>query len=829
MDNRPKLANTLADPTDSSQTATLRPDYAQSGHDLRKQAEELVRQRTSISPHDIKEMSPEKIQQIFHELQVYQIEFQIQNEELRRYQEVLEATRARYFDIYDLAPVGYCTISEPGLIEEANFTAATLLSVARGELIKKPISRFILKEDQDIYYLHRKLLLETGIPQVCDVRMVKIDGSPFWAQLNIAATHNENSASIICFVFTDITEQKLATMTLKENEELFRKLFQRHTTVSLFLDAETGEIIDANDAAVQFYGWPIEVLKQMRIQQINALPPEIVQAEMNKAASSERNCFEFSHRRADGSIRQVEVFSNTIKISRKEFLFSIVHDITERKQEEARVRESEDRFRSLFQDVPAVAVQGYAPDGTIHYWNRASELVYGYSAQEAVGRNLIKLIIPPEMRQEVELAIRQMAETGQPIPPSEMSLMRKDGSRVPIYSSHTVVQVSGQVQELFCIDIDFTQRKQAEESMRRSEACLQVANRELEEQNNELTVLWEKSRLLGNELNAANHELKRQADELEASYKKLNQEKCLLQSVMEALPVGLAITDAKGGTILSNNSFEQIWGDPRPETQSVDDYAAYQAWWAETGDVVKPEEWASARAIQKGETTVGQVMRILRFDGSEAFVINSASPVHEKVGGIVGSVVVIQDISELKRVEFALYESEQRLRLFIEHAPAALAMFDRDMRYLCVSKRWLSDYGLGSRDLCGLSHYEVFPEIPAQWKEIYRRGLAGEILQEDADCLERVDGSVQWVRWEVRPWYSASGDVGGIVIFAEDITKRWQAEDELRARNEDLTIFNNAAVGRELRMIELKKEINDLCIKVGEQPRYDLHVIDEEQ
>lgn len=829
MDNRPKQTITLTDSTDLSQTASLPQGSTQSEHDLRKRAEELVRQKTALSPHDLKEMSPDKIQQIFHELQVYQTEFEMQNEELRQNQEVLDVMRARYFDLYDLAPVGYCTLSEPGLIEEVNITAATLLGAAQGELINKPISRFILKEDQEIYYLHRKLLLETGIPQVCDVRMMKKDGPSFWAQLNIASSHNETGAPVIRFVLTDITEQKLATMTLTENEELFRKLFQHHATVSLFLDVATGKIIDANNAAVQFYGWPIEVLKQMRIQQINALPPEMVQAEMNKATFSERNCFEFPHRRADGSIRMVEVFSNKIEIAKKEFLFSMVHDITERKQNEEMIRVSEERFRSLFQGVPGVAIQGYTPDGTIHYWNHASELLYGYSSQEAIGGNLVDLIIPPEMRQEVELAMQKMAETGQPIPPSELSLMRKDGSRVPIFSSHTVVQVSGRIQELFCIDIDLTERKQAEDSLQRSEARLQVANRELEAQYKKVKSLWEKSQLIENELKAANHELHRQTDELEASNTKLINEKSLLQAVMEALPVGLAITDTLGGTLQSNSHFEKIWGDSRPETRSVDDYATYKAWWAGTGDVVAPEEWASARAIQKGETIVGQVMRIQRFDGSEAFVINSASPVHEKGGGIVGSAVAIQDISELKRTEFALYESEQRLRLFIEHAPAALAMFDRDMRYLSVSKRWLSDYGLGDRDLCGLSLYEVFPEIPAHWKELHCRGLAGEILLGDSERLERLDGSVQWLRWEIRPWYSALGDVSGIVIFTDDITKRKQAEDELRAMNEELIFFNDAAVGRELRMIELKREVNELCAEVGLQPRYDLHVIDEEQ
>ena len=98
-------------------------------------------------------------QRLVHELQVHQIELEMQNEELRRAQVELDAARARYFDLYDLAPVGYCTISEEGLILEANLTAATLLGVARGALVKQPITRFILKEDQDIYYLHRKTAL----------------------------------------------------------------------------------------------------------------------------------------------------------------------------------------------------------------------------------------------------------------------------------------------------------------------------------------------------------------------------------------------------------------------------------------------------------------------------------------------------------------------------------------------------------------------------------------------------------------------------------------------------------------------------------------------
>ncbi len=152
---------------------------------------------------------------------------------------------------------------------------------------------------------------------------------------------------------------------------------------------------------------------------------------------------------------------------------------------------------------------------------------------------------------------------------------------------------------------------------------------------------------------------------------------------------------------------------------------------------------------------------------------------------LAGVAVLVREIRRRKHVEVVLRESEGRLRLFIEHAPASLAMFDLEMRYLSASHRWVSDYNLGDRDLSGVSHYEVFPEIPDYWKEVHRRGLAGEVVRADADRFCRADGSVQWVRWEVRPWRDAVGDVGGIVIFSEDITAGKLAEEMVRREKEE--------------------------------------------
>jgi len=128
----------------------------------------------------------------------------------------------------------------------------------------------------------------------------------------------------------------------------------------------------------------------------------------------------------------------------------------------------------------------------------------------------------------------------------------------------------------------------------------------------------------------------------------------------------------------------------------------------------------------------------------------------------------------------ALRESEERLQLFIDHAPASLAMFDRDMRYLAVSRRWLDDYSLADGNILGRCHYDVFPEIGEAWKAVHRRALAGEVVRSDDDRFERLDGSVQWLRWEVRPWHGVNGAVGGLVIFTEDVTLQKEATLALR-------------------------------------------------
>jgi len=180
-----------------------------SGQALRKRAEALAGERAGERPEDLEAPPLEVALRALHELRVHQIELEMQNEELRRTQEELEASRERYFDLYDLAPVGYFTLNEKGLILEANLTAAKLLGMARGALVKQPLSSFILPQDQDTYYLHRKALLETGAPQGWEFRLLRKDTGPFWVQMEATATPGADGAFVCRAVVSDITERKL--------------------------------------------------------------------------------------------------------------------------------------------------------------------------------------------------------------------------------------------------------------------------------------------------------------------------------------------------------------------------------------------------------------------------------------------------------------------------------------------------------------------------------------------------------------------------------------------------------------------------------------------
>ncbi|HEX2952330.1 MAG TPA: PAS domain S-box protein, partial [Armatimonadota bacterium] len=200
-------------------------------------------------------------------------------------------------------------------------------------------------------------------------------------------------------------------------------------------------------------------------------------------------------------------------------------------------------------------------------------------------------------------------------------------------------------------------------------------------------------------------------------------------------------------------------------------------------DIIEPDDYTRIHdeihnAIEHGMQRIVVEYRIRSKSGTTHWVEDNLAAIYTENGRLAELQENLFDITLRKQIEEQLRSHQDILQLFFTHVPAAVAMFDRNMCYLAVSQRWMTDYRLGDQSIIGRCHYDIFPEIEERWKEFHRRALAGEILRCDEDPFTRFDGTIEWIRWEIVPWRRADGEIGGIIIFSEDITQRKRAEEE---------------------------------------------------
>jgi PAS domain S-box-containing protein len=199
--------------------------------DLRKRAEKALQERPP-DYFESTELSNEEVHNLIHELQVHQIELEMQNDELRRFQNEIEESRNKYSHLYDFAPVGYFTVKEKGIIAQANLTGAALLGIDRASLIGKPLTRFVSMEDQDTFYLHCLQVLKKNGNHTCEIKMMNFNKTPFYARLeSIAVQGEDETAAKLRTAITDITDRKMMDQqlqaSLKEKEVLLQEVHHR--------------------------------------------------------------------------------------------------------------------------------------------------------------------------------------------------------------------------------------------------------------------------------------------------------------------------------------------------------------------------------------------------------------------------------------------------------------------------------------------------------------------------------------------------------------------------------------------------------------------------
>jgi PAS domain S-box-containing protein len=471
--------------------STRPPDPAR----LRRWAEEKAK---AIGTQDVEPVSPEQAGRTVHELRVHQIELEMQNEELRRLQEVLEAQRARYFDLYDLAPIGYLTVSQKGFVLEVNLTAATLLGVARADLLKRLLSGRVLPEDQDILYRHRKQLLETGEPQVFELRMVRKDGAPFWARLHMAVAQAPDNGTSVCrCAFSDITDVKRAegllqqmnetleqrvvqrTAALKEAQEYAERLIDTAQVIVLVLDLE-GRIVRINEymerlsgyqlAEVQGKDWFSTFLPDHDRELAGALFEKAVRGVPTRGNVN-------SIVTKDGHERLIEWYDTPLKHSdgHNIGLLAIGQDVTERKQIEMKLRQSEERYRSLVENIN-LGISIIDRDYRIQLMNSVQAGMNHSRVEKYIGKECFRLL---EKRDSVCVhcpGTIAMA-TGKPAD-VETRGIRDDGSSFPVrVMAFPLFDPKGSVTGFIEVVEDITGRKNAEAEMAKAKDAAEAANR----------------------------------------------------------------------------------------------------------------------------------------------------------------------------------------------------------------------------------------------------------------------------------------------------------------------------------------------------------------
>ena len=308
-------------------------------------------------------------------------------------------------------------------------------------------------------------LNETGVWEG-EYTGLRKDGTTFVAY-GLATIIKDRSGDSIGYqsAVLNITEREKREEAIKESKERYRGLSEA-AFEAIFI-SEKGVCLEQNSTAEKMFGYTLsEAIGRKGVEWI---VPEDREMVMNNMLSGYEEPYEATALRKDGSTFPAEIQGKMMHYKGRTVRVTALNDITKRKQAEEELRKSEQRFRSIFENIPNIAVQGYDADRKIIFWNQASEKLYGYKKEEAIGNQLEDLIIPSEMRKSVIEAVRNWVENGIPIPHGELKLMRKDKTTFPVYSSHIILKnIKGEF-EMYCIDIDMTERKQAEGALRESE------------------------------------------------------------------------------------------------------------------------------------------------------------------------------------------------------------------------------------------------------------------------------------------------------------------------------------------------------------------------
>jgi PAS domain S-box-containing protein len=750
--------------------------------------------------------------------------------------------------IFENAHFGLAVIGAGLDLVHTNAAFRTLIGRSGEEMAGRPITEFLSPEDAARVAAsvdHIRKGESDGID--CDVFFSAGEERTAGARVVITRLGGPDRRLLI-----SVVDRQPSDSSLSGREGQFRSLF-RNSRDFLFITDPDGRILEINDSATTLSGYTVDELKRLHVRDLyfRAEDRDVLLGTLMAQGYLEN--FETRGRKKDGSAIDVLVNATVIRDEAGGMagFQGSLRDISERKRAEQDLKASEERFRSLYENT-TIGIYRTTPDGRILLANPALVRMLGYSSfEELAERNLNHAGFEPgyercEFKERIE---RDGAVGG-----LESVWKRKDGTVMSVRESALLIRgEDGRPLYYDGVAEDISERVRTEEALKRTEARLTGfmnsavesiylldadlnfvdINRRAEQLLNRKRVdviaknladlfpnvretpqfakymdvirtgkpvefedfvshpvfgdmyFIVKAFKVGDGLGLIAHEITGRVKAEQALQSSERRFRALIENSSDAI----ALIDPSGVVLYHSASYERVMG-----------YRVSERTGRNTFDLIHSDDKPRvsellAGILREGGRVAVPPLRVRHTDGTWHWIEGVANNLFSEPA--VGALVVnFRDITERKEAEKALAHSHDLMRYIIEHNRSAVAVHDKEMKYIYVSQRYLDDYKVKEQDIIGKHHYDVFPDLPQKWRDVHQRVLKGAVESAEDDPYVREDGSVDWTRWECRPWYEADGSIGGLIVYTEVVTERKRAEQALRESEERFRrMFQYSAAG----------------------------------
>ncbi len=402
---------------------------------LQDRAEALLKE----NPSSFNEIAPSDLHALIEKLKIHQIELEMQNDELCSTQARLEVSQHKYFELYDLAPVGYVTMNPKGIILEINLTAADLLGLPRSQLISKYFGQFVFPDFQDVFYIHCNTVSKTREKKTCELKFIKKDGGQFYVQMNTLPIQTDNGElSELRATMSDITERKLLENNLLESKKTIQALNDANSESAILLDRK-GAVLMINETAARRLGQSAEAMIGQSIKDF--LPAEVSKERMDRfnevlstrqslAFQDSRKGMRYQHNLqpildAKGDVDKVAVFGRDITLDH-EALEALV--------------ESEKKYRLLINTAPIGIL--VTQDGFLKLVNPQAQTISGYSEQELTSKSFVEMVHPDDRAMVMATHVRRL--NGEAVPETYLlRIVTKGGETKWIENKGVLITLTG--------------------------------------------------------------------------------------------------------------------------------------------------------------------------------------------------------------------------------------------------------------------------------------------------------------------------------------------------------------------------------------------------